>query len=95
VRRVLQLNNKKDQVDELLRCESAGILCLVTAAFPDLYLDTACPKIPPDELENDCRGRLDIPQIEEIAYVDIGEVKMALDYAKAIEQLGLRLGAIK
>ena len=40
------------------------------------------------------RGRVDLPEKGEYLYVDIGEVKRGLDYGKAIEQLGIRVGAL-
>eukprot|EP00243_Klebsormidium_subtile_P008054 TRINITY_DN3702_c0_g1_i1.p1 TRINITY_DN3702_c0_g1~~TRINITY_DN3702_c0_g1_i1.p1 ORF type:complete len:396 (-),score=50.38 TRINITY_DN3702_c0_g1_i1:128-1315(-) len=95
LRRVLLLERADDQVQELLFCNSAGIMCLVAAAFPEIYL-AGLPKIlPSDELEFDCRGRMDIAQNGDFSYIDIGEVKTGLDYAAAVPQLGLRLGALR
>ena len=80
----------------LQRCDSAGIMCLIAAAHPELYLEESNTRytIPPEVLELDMRGRVDLPATGEYLYVDIGEVKRSLDYRKAIEQLGLRLGAL-
>lgn len=85
-------------VQELQRCESAGIMCLIAEAFPKLYLD-ACGDtsicVPAEELELDLRGRIDISGNGEFVYIDIGEVKRTQGYKKAVEQLGLRLGALQ
>ncbi|GAQ86582.1 hypothetical protein KFL_002980060 [Klebsormidium nitens] len=95
LRRVLKLDKKDDRIQELLQCESAGILCLVAAAFPEAYLTGRPGVMPSDELEIDCRGRIDIAQNGDFAYIDVGEVKTMLDYATSVPQLGLRLGALK
>lgn len=95
IRRVLELEEKDDRIQELLRCESAGILCLVATAFPETYLKGQPGVIPSDELEIDCRGRIDIAQNGEFAYMDVGEVKTMLDYATSVPKLDLRLGALK
>ncbi|GAQ92972.1 hypothetical protein KFL_012300015 [Klebsormidium nitens] len=84
-----------DRVRELVLCESAGILCLVAAAFPHIYLTGQPKTCPSDELEIDCKGRMDIARDGSFAYIDLGEVKTRLDYATAVPQLGLRLGALK
>jgi hypothetical protein len=95
LRRVLKLDEKDDRIQELLRCESAGILCLVAAAFPEAYLTGQPGVMPSDELEIGCRGRIDIAQDGEVAYIDVGEVKPMLEYATSVSQLGLRLGVLK
>jgi hypothetical protein len=94
LRRVLKLDKKDARIQELLRCESAGILCLVAAALPE-YLTGKPGIFPSDELEIDCRGRIDIAQNGDFAYIDVGEVKTTLDYATSVPQLGVRLGALK
>ncbi|GAQ87184.1 hypothetical protein KFL_003360160 [Klebsormidium nitens] len=95
LRRVLQLEKVDDQVQELILCESAGILCLMAAAFPDIYLKGQPNVFPSDELEIDCKGRMDVARDGTFSYIDLGEVKTRLDYATAVPQLGLRLGALK
>ncbi|GAQ92003.1 hypothetical protein KFL_009020040 [Klebsormidium nitens] len=90
-----RLETEEEQVEELLSCESAGIMLLIAAAFPEIYL-TCSPRIMPSEvLELDCRGRMDVDKETNFAYIDTGEVKKSADYAAAVEQLGLRLGALK
>lgn len=71
-------------------------MCLIAAAHPKLYLEGNNTSfiIPPEVLEFDMRGRVDMPETGEYLYVDVGEVKRTLDYRKAIEQLGLRVGAL-
>jgi exonuclease VII small subunit len=95
LRRVLQLEKVDDQVQELILCESAGILCLMAAAFPEIYLKGQPNIFPSDELEIDCKGRMDVARDGTFSYIDLGEVKTRLDYATAVPQLGLRLGALK
>jgi hypothetical protein len=73
-------------------------MCLIAEAFPKLYLDecgdtSIC--VPAEELELDLRGRIDISGNGEFVYIDIGEVKRTQGYKKAVEQLGLRLGALQ
>ena len=85
-------------MQELQRCDSAGIMCLVAAAFPALYLDLDShgPSVlPPERLEFDLRGRTDVAGNGEFVYIDVGEVKRVQEYKKAVEQLGLRLGALR
>lgn len=91
-----------DDVQELQRCDSAGIMCLVAAAFPDIYLDQHSNQgsyglsiLPPESLELDLRGRTDVSGNGEFVYIDVGEVKRDPVYQKAVEQLGLRLGALR
>lgn len=95
LRRVLEMRTAAEHIQELVLCESAGILCLVAAAFPHIYLTGQPKTFPSDELENDCKGRMDIARDGSFAYIDLGEVKTSLDYATAVPQLGLRLGALK
>jgi hypothetical protein len=40
-------------------------------------------------------GRIDVAGTGDFVYIDIGEVKSAMAYKKAVEQLGLRLGALR
>jgi len=71
-------------------------MCLIAAAHPTLYLELTNRSyiVPPEVLEFDMRGRVDLPETGQYLHVDIGEVKRGLDYRKAIEQLGIRLGAL-
>ena len=80
-----------------MRCESAGMMCLTAAAHPDLYLteDDKAFVMPPEKLEFDLRGRVDVASNGHFVYIDVGEVKSALAYREAVKQLGLRLGALK
>ena len=84
------------KLQALQRCDSAGIMCLIAAAHPTLYLEVRNTSyiVPSEVLEFDMRGRVDLPEKGEYLYVDIGEVKRGLDYGKAIEQLGIRVGAL-
>lgn len=72
-------------------------MCLLAAAHPSLYLDENNKSfiMPHEKLEFDLRGRIDVAETGHFVYIDTGEVKTALAYKKAIEQLGLRLGALK
>jgi hypothetical protein len=92
---LLKLEKKDERVCELLLCESIGILCLVAAAFPEVYLTGQPGVLPSDELEIDCRGRIHIEQNRDFAYIDVGEIETMLDYATSVLQLGLHLGALK
>ena len=49
LRRVLVLQSKEEREQELLRCESAGVMCTVAAAFKERYLEGS-GSIPSDEL---------------------------------------------
>jgi hypothetical protein len=85
-------------VQELLDCESAGIMCVTAAAHPSLYLETDQDKylLPPEALELDMRGKIELPLPRpDVAYVHIGEVKRSLELGPAVEQLGLRLGVFR
>jgi hypothetical protein len=95
LRRVLELKTKEEQVEELISCESAGIMLLIAAAFPDMYLTGRPGFMPSEEIELDCRGRMDVDKETSFAYIDTGQVKTRVDYATAVPQLGLRLGALK
>ena len=82
----------------MLGCESAGVMCVVAAAHPRLYLDETRDDylFPPEQLEFDMRGRVEFPLHKpNFAYIDIGEVKMTVGFDKAIEQLGQRLGVLR
>jgi hypothetical protein len=93
--------NPEQQLQELFKCDSSGIMCLVAAACPSLYLDThditrdVTHIIPSDKLEFDMRGVVDIAVEGRFCYIHVGEVKSKLEYGKAVEQLGLRLRALK
>ena len=88
------------QTEYLRSCKGPGIMCAVAAALPHRYLqgsslDSASKiNMPPDTLEIDMRGRIDVDPKKAHAYIDIGEVKRKLDYSDAIPQLGIRLGTI-
>ena len=74
-------------------------MCAVAAAFPQAYLQQSdsisdsSKLFPPRELEFDFRGRINVGQ--NFAFIDIGEGKLGLDYASAVEQLGVRLGVLR
>ena len=48
--------------------------------------------MPIEVLEFDARGRTEVARGG--AYIDTGEVKTSLDYAKGVQQLGIRLGVL-
>jgi hypothetical protein len=107
----------------MLRCDSAGIMCLLAASNMQLVSHTegasqvqaasgssasaeqqadaavASKPLPVGEwlpsrvIELDHRGRFEVQQ--NWAYIDIGEMKTSLDYSKAVQQLGVRLKAMK
>lgn len=89
---------KRGVTQELLSCESAGLMCLLAAALPKQYLlpdSPAASKFPSWELEFDMRGRMEISADDSFGYIDIGEVKSSADFSSAIPQLGLRLKAVE
>ena len=49
--------------------------------------------MPSEVLDFDARGRMEVARGG--AYIDTGEVKTSLDYAKGVEQLGIRLGVLR
>ena len=61
-------------VQALQRCDSAGTVCLTAAAHPELYLEESNARYttPPEGLEFDMRGRVDLPATGEYLYVDTG-----------------------
>ena len=85
-------------MQELLGCNSAGIMCAFAAAIPNRYL-TAAPhpndRFPSREVEFDCRGRSELALDGLFAYLDTGEVKSSAEVGAAIEQMGLRLQLLK
>ena len=95
------------QAQFMEKCDGPGIIALVSAALtmdgkPLLAegltikeLDDVIRQglMPPDELEFDCRGKLDVTK-SKFAYVDIGEVKSKPKYGTAIDQLGVRLSVV-
>lgn len=93
--------SEEAQVEHLIRCQSAGIICVVAAAFPSYYLEKGAksklelPVIPTRELDFDCKGRVEVGRKASFAVLDVAEVKVGLDYQKVVPQLGLRLGVIK
>lgn len=98
LRDVITLESDEERIEALERRNSAGIMCLIAAAHPSRYLSsTTYPKFlfPPESLEFDFRGRLDVTQRGRFATIDTGEVKTQLEYAKGIEQLGIRLGTLR
>ena len=51
------------------------------------------PALPPDELDLDMRGRVEV--FNGSVFVELGEIKTSADYATAVPQLGLRLGTLR
>lgn len=88
------------QVQHLLTCRSPGIMCAIAAALPRIYLDGIPPiasrsvLLPYETMEIDMRGRIDIAGDGKYAYIDLGEVKRQLEYADAVNQLGISLATI-
>lgn len=84
-------------VQELLKCQSAGVMCAIAAAFPSTYLEATATVVryPSTQLEFDLRGRIDVGATSSYAYVDTGEVKATPDYGSAVSQLGVRLGTLR
>ncbi|KAK9811837.1 hypothetical protein WJX72_011041 [[Myrmecia] bisecta] len=85
------------QQQALLRCESVGIMCVLAAAHPKLYLNAGRNglNVPAEELEFDAQGKVELPMGKHYAYIDIGEAKRSLDYRTSVKQLGLNLGALR
>ena len=88
-------------------CDGPGIIALVSAARtmdgdPYIKASDSITKLddviseglmPPDELELDCRGTLDVTR-GKFAYVDIGEIKSKHKLGIGIVQLGIRLSVV-
>ena len=53
------------------------------------------PDFPPDVLEFDVRGRMDVGADSAYAYVDVGEAKSRAEYSSGVAQLGVRLGVLR
>lgn len=72
-------------------------MCLLAAAFPHLYLNTSSIAYlqPPQRLEFDMRGRIRTGKDMNFVTIEVVEVKSRMEYADAVEQLGLRLGGLK
>jgi hypothetical protein len=75
-------------------------MCAIAAALPRIYLDGIPPiasrsvLLPYETMEIDMRGRIDIAGGGKYAYIDLGEVKRQLEYADAVNQLGISLATI-
>ncbi|KAG5183576.1 hypothetical protein JKP88DRAFT_245211 [Tribonema minus] len=84
------------KVPELMRFDGAGIMCLLAAAHPSLYLDESNKTciIPPDKAEVNLTGRTTVGEQGHILGIDIGEANPALSYEEAVQRLGLCLGAL-
>ena len=88
-------------------CDGPGILALVSAARSmdgQPYFDASDSiqelddvisrgMMPPDELEIDCRGKLNVTK-RKFAYVDIGEIKSKHKLGIGTVQLGIRLSVV-
>jgi hypothetical protein len=85
----------KDQVDELILCEGAGVMCAVAAALPDRYL-TGQITLPAERLEIDMRGEMIVGHSAsgEFARINIGAFQYKPDCLDAVQQLGIRLATI-
>lgn len=72
-------------------------MCAFAAAHPDRYLQKQPVRlyVPSEVMELDLRGRMQVAKNGRFAYIDTGEIKSSVDYAKAVEQLGLRLGVLR
>ena len=84
-------------LQELLGCQGAGLMCVFAAAHPERYLQKHPVRlyVPSEVMEVDLRGRMQVVKNGKYAYIDIGEINSVVDPAKAVEQLGLRLGVLR
>ena len=84
-------------LQELLGCEGAGLMCVFAAAHPQRFLQKQPDRmyLPSEVMELDLRGRLHVAKKGGFADIDMGEIKSSVDYAKAVERLGLRLGVLR
>lgn len=80
-------------IQELLECSSAGAMCILAAALPELYLDgsSSADRFPPQELEFDLCGRMGVPLDGSLACCDVGVGLLNTDCASGVQQLGFRL----
>ena len=81
-------------VQELLERGSAGAMCILAAALPELYLDatSSADRFPPQELEFDLRGRMDVTFDGSFACCEVGGLlPLDADPASGVQQLGVRL----
>ena len=95
------------QAQNMENCDGPGIIALASAALtmdgkPYLAESLTITKLddvirrgllPPEELEFDCRGRLNVTK-STFAYVDIGEFRSKPRYDSAIDPLALRLSLV-
>ncbi|KAG5181530.1 hypothetical protein JKP88DRAFT_246278 [Tribonema minus] len=86
---------------ELRSADGAGIMCWYAAAHPALYLDDAAapcddaPLAPPTALRWYMRGRADLARDGSAARFDAAVIQDGRRYDAAVQELGLRLGALK
>ena len=73
------------------------VMCAFAAAHPDCYLQKQPVRlyVPSEVMELDLRGRMQVAKNGRFAYTDSGEITSSVDYAKAVEQSGLRLGVLR
>ena len=82
-------------VQELLGCNSAGAMCVLAAALPELYLSGSSnpDRFPQQNLEFDLCGRMEVALDGSFARCDIGIILDA-DPASGVQQMGVRLRAL-
>ena len=72
-------------------------MCAFAAAHPERYLQKHPVRLyaPSEVMEVDLHSRMQVVKNGKYAYIDIGEINSVVDPAKAVEQLGLRLGVLR
>ena len=76
----------------LLDCDGPGIMCAMYVSDPDSF-PSARHIFPPDQVELDARGRLELGNT--FGYIDVGEIKSTADYSTAVPQLGRNLKLLR
>jgi len=79
----------------MLSRNGPGIMCLIAAALPEMYLADSAFLVPSETIEFDCVGRMDACAEGSFANIEVGEIKSTFTYSSSVKQLGIRLAVLK